>query len=1095
MTYSRRSTVRQGAARGKPEPFLGDAYDFVAGGANYLVFSLSQPAFFSTGQATDVIVVWGNGLISLGPVTAAQIQFMDAYTGPGQSLAGFPGVYYAPAGADNEFRTVSIIANEQGDIASISWRTTGDQAVATLNIAYSTSAGDLSDIYFTETTSGFETSYKAADGIYHTGAPVPDNPGAPPLAGTDGDDFLVATTAGQTLNGNGGDDILLGGIGHDSLNGGNGDDYLYGAGGNDVLDGGAGNDILVHDDGVETLNGGTGNDSLVIDWSFVDSAATLETGLTADPLGGFSGRFGTADGRDATFTSIEQFQIFTGGQADTITTGAGDDTIVTNGGNDVVNAGDGADIVFAGAGDDIVNAEGGDDFLQTDADADILNGGTGSDTLEIVWLQSGAISIETALTANPQGGYDGRFGTSDGQHATFSSIERFRIFSGAFADTITTGDGNDEFVTGDGDDVVNAGGGHDIIFSGLGDDILNSGEGNDEIVTGDGNDFVNAGGGNDIVFGGLGNDILNGEGGDDLLQSGEDADTLNGGSGFDRLQIGWRDAGNAFVQVALTLNPGGGYDGSFGTSDGRLIEFTSIEQFTIATGAMDDVIVTGANGDYIEGGGGNDWLDGGGGFDKLFGESGNDLLDGGGGTDILDGGTGADTMRGGSENDLYYVDNAGDVIVENAGEGTDRLFARTSYTLGAGVSVETLTTDNDAGIAAINLTGNELANNIFGNDGANILDGKGGADILAGRQGNDFYYVDNAADRVIEAAGQGSDRVFASVSYTLATGVSVEAISTRNNAGTESINLTGNEFANAIFGNAGANILDGKAGADTIAGFGGNDFYYVDSVGDRVVEAAGDGTDRVFASVSYTLGAGASVETLGTSNNAGTNAINLTGNELANTIFGNEGANILDGKAGADALAGFGGNDFYFVDNGADRVVEAAGGGTDRVFASVSYVLGAGAAVETLGTSDNAGTAAINLTGNELANTILGNAGSNILDGKAGADTLLGGAGVDTFAFTTAPGAGNVDRIGDFAVGTDKIALDDAVFAGLGGPGGLAGAVVTGTAAADADDRIIYNAATGQLFYDADGSNAGAAVLFATLQGAPSLSASDFQVI
>ena len=83
----------------------------------------------------------------------------------------------------------------------------------------------------------------------------------------------------------------------------------------------------------------------------------------------------------------------------------------------------------------------------------------------------------------------------------------------------------------------------------------------------------------------------------------------------------------------------------------------------------------------------------------------------------------------------------------------------------------------------------------------------------------------------------------------------------------------------------------------------------------------------------------------------------------------------------------------------------------------------------------------------------------------------------------------------DFAAGTDKIALDDAVFTGLGLGALTASAFVTGTAAGDADDRIIYDSATGQLYFDADGNGAGAAILFATLQGAPALTASDFLVI
>ena len=126
---------------------------------------------------------------------------------------------------------------------------------------------------------------------------------------------------------------------------------------------------------------------------------------------------------------------------------------------------------------------------------------------------------------------------------------------------------------------------------------------------------------------------------------------------------------------------------------------------------------------------------------------------------------------------------------------------------------------------------------------------------------------------------------------------------------------------------------------------------------------------------------------------------------------------------------------------------------------------------------------------------MVGNNGANILDGKGGNDLLAGLGGADTFAFTSALGAGNVDTLFDFSAADDTIALDDAVFGGLS-PGALpAGAFVVGGAAQDLDDRIVYNAATGQLFFDADGSGAGAAVHFATLQGAPAITSADFMVI
>jgi Ca2+-binding RTX toxin-like protein len=404
---------------------------------------------------------------------------------------------------------------------------------------------------------------------------------------------------------------------------------------------------------------------------------------------------------------------------------------------------------------------------------------------------------------------------------------------------------------------------------------------------------------------------------------------------------------------------------------------------------------------------------------------------------------------------------------------------------------------------------NELLNGTGGNDGINgfggndriftyggndVLFGGTGADQMTGGTGDDAYFVDNGTDQAIEVAGEGYDALYTSVSYTLAAGTSIEWLSADAVFGTGAIDLTGNEIANVVLGNQGINILDGGGGADTLVGYGGNDTYYVDNASDAIVEAAGSGFDVVYASVSYALTGGAEVEWLSTTAAYGTGAINLTGNEYGNVILGNEGANILNGAGGADLLVGYGGNDTYFLDTAADLVAEGAGAGFDAIYTSASYVLGAGVSVEWLSADAAYGTGSINLTGNELTNIILGNAGANVLDGGGAADLIYGYGGADSFAFTTALSGDNVDLIGDFAGGVDKIALDDAIFTALGGALNP-NAFVLGTAAAGAEDRIIYNSANGQLFYDADGTGDGAQILFAVLTNHASLSASDFQVI
>jgi VCBS repeat-containing protein len=341
-----------------------------------------------------------------------------------------------------------------------------------------------------------------------------------------------------------------------------------------------------------------------------------------------------------------------------------------------------------------------------------------------------------------------------------------------------------------------------------------------------------------------------------------------------------------------------------------------------------------------------------------------------------------------------------------------------------------------------------------------------------------FTYNPNGAFDTTPTAGSGASNTPAqdSFTYTLAGG------------GTATVTLT-------ITGLDGNDVLLGTAGDDVLAGGVGDDTYFVDNVGDVVSETVGQGRDVVYASTSYGLTAGSSVEVLSTVGLGDTTAINLYGNELGNVLYGNAGANALIGGGGADYLVGFGGDDDYYVDNVGDVVLEAAGQGRDVVYASTSYALTAGSSVEVLSTVGLGDTTAIGLTGNELANVLYGNAGANVLNGGEGNDYLQGFGGADTFAFTTALGAGNVDTIADFLSATDKIALDDAVFTGLG-LGGLPPSVFhIGTEATDEDQRIIYDDATGQLYYDADGSGAEAAVLFATVDPGTIITAGDFTVI
>jgi Ca2+-binding RTX toxin-like protein len=207
------------------------------------------------------------------------------------------------------------------------------------------------------------------------------------------------------------------------------------------------------------------------------------------------------------------------------------------------------------------------------------------------------------------------------------------------------------------------------------------------------------------------------------------------------------------------------------------------------------------------------------------------------------------------------------------------------------------------------------------------------------------------------------------------------------------------------------------------------------------------------------------------------------------------------------------GNDLLHVDSSLDKTIEALNQGVDRVVSTATFTLAANVENLTLG-----GLAAINGTGNTLANIILGNAAANIVTGGAGndilsagagGDTLIGGAGIDTltggtgndfFIFNAPLSLANRDTIADFANASgnnDAIRLENAVMPKLGaGVHALNAAFFrAGAAAADANDHVIYNRSNGALSYDSNGNLAGGVTLLAVLSTKPLLTAADFFVI
>jgi Ca2+-binding RTX toxin-like protein len=472
--------------------------------------------------------------------------------------------------------------------------------------------------------------------------------------------------------------------------------------------------------------------------------------------------------------------------------------------------------------------------------------------------------------------------------------------------------------------------------------------------------------------------------------------------------------------------------------------------------------------DEIDGLGGNDTLLGEGGHDRLDGGSGRDTLRGGDGNDTLIGNTGNDALYGGSGNDLFLmlfgsVSNYGADTVDG-GSGTDQInFISASTPVFVDLSAGTARGGGDMGAGSATVINIE---DVFGGDGGDRITGSSFANFLSGSFGNDVIKGLGGNDRL--DGGAGRDRLVGGAGNDI---------------------LVAGDRADFIFSDGGGDTLEGGDGNDRLAahtdsnlatvgpdpysdylnGGLGNDTYDVDNPGDVLIDAGGIDTVRVIHD--WKLGSG--FENLFyVGDEEGWRGI---GNGLDNVIQGEDVFRMdfvhIEGRGGNDSLAG--------------RTESALWGGDGN---------------DTLRGADGTemfGEAGRDLLISDLSLHIRADIPEDVrLDGGLGNDTLVGAAGVrDEFVFRRM-GSDNADRIVGFET-RDALWFTQRVFTEIGEAGVFSDdderffAGAGARSGREADDRLIYDTSSGNLYYDADGSGGGASIIVATLEGAPLPEAGD----
>ncbi len=889
--------------------------------------------------------------------------------------------------------------------------------------------------------------------------------------------------------------LVLTGAGNLTGTANSANDTLVSNSGADTLAGGAGNNLFVVNNASDVVQNGSATNSDTIQASV---SYLLPTNVNILVLTGSAGLGGSGNaGADLIVANAGNDTLTAGSGVATLTGGAGSDLFVLNNTADVVqdaySSGNNTiqssvsvsltanvnSLVLEGTGNLTGTANGANDTLVSNSGVDTLVGGAGND---LFMVNNASDVVQNGSTTN-----------SDTIQAAVSYVlpthVNTLVLTGSAALTGSGNAGADLIVANAGNDTLTAGSGVATLVGGPGSDlfVLNNTADVVQDAYSSGNNTIESSASTSVAAnvntlllsgtaaltgtGNSGNDLLEANSGNDTLVSGSGIDTLVGGVGSDTFVI------NNSADVLQDTNTGANNTLLAAVSYVLPSNFVSLTligsaNLTGTGNSLSDVITANSGNDTLVAGSGIATLVGGAGNDTFVinnsGDVVHDSLTGfsntlqssvstvlpinvntlvltasalkgtanSGADTLISATTGVNTLVGGAGNDVFLVNNAGDVVQDSLTGFNNVIQSAVNFTLPTNVNALTL-----IGTASLVGTGNGANDTLVSNTSV---------DTLVAGAGNDLLVVNNAADAILASSGGkrgtfGNDTIAASVSDTLIAGINTLVLT-----GSTALSGTGNSAADELVANAGNSTLLAGSGADTLVGGAGNDLFVINSASD-VVQDSHSGTNSTLQS-SLSTALVANVNTLvlsGTGNLTGTaNAGNDTlvsnsgidtlvggaGNDLfvlnnandvvqdsiagtndtiqtafsevlptnVNTVVltgtasvtarANNGNDLLVSNSGVNTLVGGTGNDAFIVNNSQDLVQASASGATNTIEATVSFVLPAN-----VGSLALLGTAGLTGTGNSLNDVISANAGNDTLVAGTGLATLVGGTGNDTF--------------------------------------------------------------------------------------------------